>query len=358
MPAFGGLADSFNNSDPNDWSRAMFDISSIPLPLPERSMVGGSSGLPEKFSLDMDMLVSNMSLPVNDTAFIGLTNNNNINNFNNNNNNALTSSASSMNVNVIGGGNGSATQLAFPGMVRARADSRRLFGTSSPATVAGTSSSSSSSVPMAGVNCNTNNNNNNNNSFNGASDLFDYVSDIPEELLRFDLPSELTDNLQNFSIQKHGLDDADDDNDSVVDRPVRVKVEGKRTKTATRRTHTRRQPTRDDFTTDAEYEEELSLWKRNREINNESVKRSRERLNQELATKKTELKTRQAQNADIVREIEVLRSEQMLLSRFAQSPLAVQEREKGELRRILLLHLQSLEEAAVASGQEDEEDVD
>ena len=247
VPLVGGLTDSFTMSDPNDWSRAMLDISSMSLPLPERSVIGGA-GMPEKFSLDLDMLNNALSLPLADTAFIGLSNNNAGSSFNSNlnnnlNNNNSNNNMNNMNNNSMNNSNSSSASMgvAFPGMVRTKADSRRLFGTASPVTIAPsgtgsassstTSSTSSSSAAAAAaaagsVACN------NNSVVLGGADLFDYVTDIPEELLRFDLPSELTDNLQNFSIRKHAMNDEDDDDEDSHSHshPVPVKVEGKRSK--------------------------------------------------------------------------------------------------------------------------------
>eukprot|EP00043_Microstomoeca_roanoka_P015000 m.149659 g.149659 ORF g.149659 m.149659 type:complete len:199 (-) comp16159_c2_seq2:97-693(-) len=102
-----------------------------------------------------------------------------------------------------------------------------------------------------------------------------------------------------------------------------------------KRPHTRKEPSRDEFATEAEYLKVWNRWRSARNNNNKSVKKSRETQRQRREQHETLCRQREEENQQMENDLRKLKDHISLLVHAVQSPNELTETQVNELRGIL-----------------------
>eukprot|EP00730_Choanoeca_flexa_P017405 TRINITY_DN8382_c0_g1_i1.p1 TRINITY_DN8382_c0_g1~~TRINITY_DN8382_c0_g1_i1.p1 ORF type:complete len:283 (+),score=55.09 TRINITY_DN8382_c0_g1_i1:220-1068(+) len=115
-----------------------------------------------------------------------------------------------------------------------------------------------------------------------------------------------------------------------------------------KRPHTRKEPTRDEFSSDAEFRDAWEKWRVARDNNNLSVKRSREAQRRKKEQHETICKQREAENARLEKELAQMRMKMSFLVRAVSQPQTMTEADQQQLRFMLLE--EAAKQASMAEG--------
>eukprot|EP00730_Choanoeca_flexa_P020181 TRINITY_DN9869_c0_g1_i1.p1 TRINITY_DN9869_c0_g1~~TRINITY_DN9869_c0_g1_i1.p1 ORF type:complete len:299 (+),score=67.18 TRINITY_DN9869_c0_g1_i1:102-998(+) len=97
----------------------------------------------------------------------------------------------------------------------------------------------------------------------------------------------------------------------------------------------KREPQRDEFATEEEYQEQWQKWREVRDHNNESVKRSRENARFRKAQHEKQVQQRERENSELATEVSQLREQVAFLTKVLKDPEQLSSAEQQAMKDLV-----------------------